>query len=342
MSRAFPSLTPRFGIAIPGPMDSHHGIDAPSITVNNLPGDDNSRGTATPSRSAVISCSPSGHVDTRSRTQQRPAEYGVCGAQESGAYSTVGSGHLHDLKHMHWSRQREAHSSVLTNRTRCTRRDACTLSNNMPAMILQLLKDVTRDSHLALERQMPLLDPALRPETYRHMVQQLFTYHRPLEAALLSSPGFAELGIAYAERAKTVRLARDLEASGLSIRDIEQLCDCESLPPLAHPSHIFGCLYVLEGATLGGQIVARHLLASLGLTADSGASYFSGYGVDTGPRWKAFCGLLTAYAARTDDQDDIVAGANATYATLSAWMRADDDTPRSSAHARADTHTALA
>ena len=209
-------------------------------------------------------------------------------------------------------------------------------------MILQLLKDVTRESHRALERQMPLLDAALRQDTYRHMVQQLFTYHRPLEAALLSSSGFAELGITYAERAKTARLARDLEALGLSTRDLEHLHDCENLPSLAHPSHIFGCLYVLEGATLGGQIVARHLQASLGLTADCGASYFSGYGVDTGPRWKAFCGLLIAYASRVDDHDAIVAGATATYSTLSTWMRVGDDTPMSLAQARAETQTALA
>ena len=201
--------------------------------------------------------------------------------------------------------------------------------------ILKLLKDKTRESHIALERQMPLLDAALLPGTYRHMVQQLFTYHKPLEAALLSSSGFAELGIAYSERAKTARLGRDLEALGLSTRDIEHLRDCESLPPLAHPSHIFGCLYVLEGATLGGQIVARHLQASLRLTADSGASYFSGYGVDTGPRWKAFCALLTAYAARADVHDDILAGAHATYATLSAWMRAGDG---ERAHAPAAWH----
>lgn len=209
-------------------------------------------------------------------------------------------------------------------------------------MILQLLKDVTRESHLALERQMPLLDAALHPDTYRLMVQQLFTYHRPLEAALLASSGFADLGIAYAERAKTARLARDLEVLGSSAHDIEQLRDCESLPPLAHSSHIFGCLYVLEGATLGGQIVSRHLRASLGLTAESGASYFSGYGVDTGPRWKAFCAVLTAYAARADDQNDIVAGANATYATLSAWMRAGEGERAHAPDALSSTQSALA
>ncbi|QJR37606.1 biliverdin-producing heme oxygenase [Gemmatimonas groenlandica] len=194
-------------------------------------------------------------------------------------------------------------------------------------MILQVLKDVTRESHLALERLMPLLDADLAAAEYRRMVQKLFTYHKPLEAMLFSSPGFAEIGLDYAERAKTTRLANDLCALGVSADEVAQMHSCESLPPLADPSHVFGCLYVLEGATLGGQIVTRHLQASLGLTPETGASYFSGYGVRTGPQWKAFCALLTGYAARTGADTDIVDGANATYETLTAWMHVVDVEP---------------
>ena len=123
---------------------------------------------------------------------------------------------------------------------------------------------------------------------------------------------------------------------------IEQMHHCDSLPPLADPSHLFGCLYVLEGATLGGQIVARHLQASLGLTPETGASYFSGYGVQTGVQWKAFCALLTAYAARVDDTREILAGAHATYATLTAWMRATDSRSAPTLHTPLSIRRALA
>lgn len=194
-------------------------------------------------------------------------------------------------------------------------------------MILQVLKDVTRESHLALERLMPLLDADLARADYRRMVQKLFTYHKPLEALLSSSSSFAEIGLDYSERAKSSRLANDLRALGASANEVAQMHLCASLPPLAHPSHVFGCLYVLEGATLGGQIVTRHLQASLGLTSETGASYFSGYGVRTGPQWKAFCALLTGYTDRTGATTDIVDGANATYATLTAWMHAVDVEP---------------
>lgn len=208
-------------------------------------------------------------------------------------------------------------------------------------MILQLLKDATRERHVALERQMPLLDADLQLAAYEHMVRKLFTYHKPLERSLLAASGFSDLGLDYAKRAKTARLAHDLEVLGLTADDVGQMRECEALPDLETPCHIFGCLYVLEGATLGGQIVARQLKASLGLTPESGASYFSGYGADTGPRWKAFCAVLTDYAARAREPMDIVAGANATYATLSAWMRVADVGPTSVSQAFAAAQPVL-
>ena len=210
------------------------------------------------------------------------------------------------------------------------------------AMILQQLKDETRESHSALEHQMPLLDAALQASVYQRMVQQLYTYHKPFEVALLSSTGFAGIGIDYSDRSKTARLARDLDVLGMNASEVAQLPLCTSLPPLTHPSHIFGCLYVLEGATLGGQIVARHLQASLGLTPDTGASYFSGYGLQTGAQWKVFCARLTAYAAGIDDTREILAGAHATYFTLSAWMGATGGAPTTPVRAHAAAQPALA
>ncbi|MBC7548517.1 MAG: biliverdin-producing heme oxygenase, partial [Polaromonas sp.] len=95
---------------------------------------------------------------------------------------------------------------------------------------------------------------------------------------------------------------------------------CQALPDLATPLKLFGCLYVLEGATLGGQIITRHLHASLGLTPQSGGSFFSGYGPHTGSRWKEFCAHLTAFAAQLDSDAEIVDSANATFDSLDRWL----------------------
>ncbi|UOQ78251.1 hypothetical protein MUN84_06595 [Hymenobacter sp. 5516J-16] len=51
-------------------------------------------------------------------------------------------------------------------------------------------------------------------------------------------------------------------------------------------------MYVLEGSTLGGQVIARQL-AKANIPA---RAYFSGHAEQTGPLWKTFVGLLTQAA----------------------------------------------
>ena len=187
-------------------------------------------------------------------------------------------------------------------------------------MILKHLKQATHSRHEALESRLPLLDVQLARPAYHALLQLFFGYYEPLEKKLLAQPCWASLGFDYAERRKTPRLAQDLLALGDSAEALQGLARCPDLPLLASPGQVLGCLYVIEGATLGGQIISRHLASGLGLTATSGAAFFSGYGPQTGSRWKAFCALLEAHAAQHGNHHDIVDGAQQTFETLGQWL----------------------
>lgn len=187
-------------------------------------------------------------------------------------------------------------------------------------MFLQRLRQATRAQHEALERQLPLLDPALSRDSYRDFVSRFFGYYAPLEARLLAAPGWSDIGLAYLERRKLPQLERDLRAFGATTDTLAAVPLCRELPDVASSARLLGCLYVIEGATLGGQIITRRLQASLGLTPESGAAFFSGYGAQTGSRWKAFGALLTAYVQRTGGDDEVIASANRTFATMEGWM----------------------
>lgn len=90
---------------------------------------------------------------------------------------------------------------------------------------------------------------------------------------------------------------------------------CPTLPPLHTRAQLLGAMYVMEGSTLGGQVIARHLAA-----ADiAGRTFFAGRAERTGPLWKQFTQLLEA-AAGTVDADAIVASAILTFQTLAAWL----------------------
>src|SRR5437764_995185 len=90
---------------------------------------------------------------------------------------------------------------------------------------------------------------------------------------------------------------------------------------LAHsPFHLRGCLYVLEGACLGGQIIARALRGRLPLTNDHGLSFFVGDGSRTGARWKLVLGWLEDLVRRGALAEEIVASARETFCSLGCWV----------------------
>jgi heme oxygenase len=190
----------------------------------------------------------------------------------------------------------------------------------MKAMILKRLKESTRERHAGLEGQLPLLDPQLSRENYHQLLRRFFGYYAPLETHLLALPWWGKTGFAYTDRHKTPRLVQDLIALGETPETLEQLTCCNTLPEVVTLPNLLGCLYVIEGATLGGQIITRHLQATLGLTPETGAAFFNGYGAQTGAQWQSFCTILTSLAEETGCDEEIIATANRTFETLEQWL----------------------
>ncbi|MCK9686247.1 biliverdin-producing heme oxygenase [Scleromatobacter humisilvae] len=58
--------------------------------------------------------------------------------------------------------------------------------------------------------------------------------------------------------------------------------------PLGDPAEAMGSLYVIEGSALGGRVIAPQLKRTLGLDQGRGASYFHGFGGETGAMWANF------------------------------------------------------
>lgn len=183
------------------------------------------------------------------------------------------------------------------------------------SVILARLKAETQAEHDAIERVLDLTSDALTLAAYRERLARLYGFHRPVEARLHAVPG-----IDLHARRKHPLLLADLHALGGD--DPEQLPLCVELPPLAGPADRFGCLYVLEGATLGGRVIARHVARTLGVTPASGGRFFHGYDARTAAMWQAFRGALAAFAEASASHDRIVAAAIATFRTLRVFCEA--------------------
>jgi heme oxygenase len=197
----------------------------------------------------------------------------------------------------------------------------------------QQLKRATADLHRRLETELRLVDPDLSLDRYRRILECFFGFYVPVEAGIAraSSAGPA-LGLPLRERA--VLVESDLLSLGLSRRDVAELPRCADLPRLSGTEEIAGCLYVLEGACLGGQMIAPALRERFGITRESGASFFVGDGEETKARWSVFLAWLEGLEHAGARIDEIVASARATFLSFAQWAARLDDPHRANDGAR--------
>lgn len=81
-------------------------------------------------------------------------------------------------------------------------------------------------------------------------------------------------------------------------------------------------LYVVEGSTLGGQLISRHLQQHLPVLQEAGCQFFQRYGRQAGPMWRAFGHFVTTYIATYPTAEDpLVATACATFQQLQHWLQ---------------------
>ncbi len=92
--------------------------------------------------------------------------------------------------------------------------------------------------------------------------------------------------------------------------------DGPSSPGYNSIPYALGCMYVMEGSTLGGRIILKHLEKQLGLLPGEGASFFEGYGDETGRLWNSFISVLLTYSSQNDADNAIIAGAKDTFRSI--------------------------
>ena len=187
---------------------------------------------------------------------------------------------------------------------------------------LLTLKQGTRIYHDALEGKMaPLLD-TLSIHTYTGLLQKLFGFYKPLEERIAALPGWHNLPVDLGRRQKAPLLARDLLWLKVTQPQLSQLPRCERLPEIESITEALGCLYVLEGATLGGQIIGRHLKKNLALDEGRGCSFFCSYGDEVGLMWKSFRETLSSHCSEhgSSEEEQLVKSACETFVSLDYWL----------------------
>ena len=131
----------------------------------------------------------------------------------------------------------------------------------------------------------------------------------------------SKYGIDKDARLKTPSLEKDLKALGIWDEVKSNAASLDAIPSYDTAAKAFGAMYVMEGATLGGQIIKRHLKEHLGLSPDNGGAFFTSYGENVGPMWKSFGASITQFDEETGESDEIVDSAKETFDAFAASFR---------------------
>ena len=193
-------------------------------------------------------------------------------------------------------------------------------SSSSATDLLPGLRAATGEAHLRLEQAVNIEQRLKDQASYAELLKMFLGFYRPLEERLEAADGLEEHGYRLTERRKTPWLAADLRALGLSHAEVNALPNCRDLPTLKGVARSFGCLYVLEGATLGGRQITS-LMRETPVPEDA-RRFFASYGPETGTRWREFIATLEAAGRATGEAGgvEIAEAARETFASMERWI----------------------
>ncbi|WP_028979138.1 biliverdin-producing heme oxygenase [Sporocytophaga myxococcoides] len=189
-------------------------------------------------------------------------------------------------------------------------------------MLLEKIKRQTAENHAAMENSnlmKPVVSRELSLESYKNILIKFYGFFHPLENSINSFSDIHNYLHDFETRRKSTALKDDLHKLGCN----EEINLCNDLPEIKTSSQALGCLYVMEGSTLGGRMISRIISETISLNKDSGVSFFNGYGEETGKKWKSFCEALTHYSSAVNDDDTIIDAANETFIKFKNWVESE-------------------
>jgi heme oxygenase len=192
-----------------------------------------------------------------------------------------------------------------------------------PAAAHRRLRDATAAAHQRTEALLDGPTRCTRRDTYHELLQWFGAVHEVFEPALQALDRRVGGRLDTNTRRKLPWLHADLEALGGSPPRTWSDAVGEALDGLRpdRPTVAVGVQYVLEGATLGGRVLASIAGRELGFDRGSGARFLHGYGTATARRWREWWQALPGVVG-TADLPTVERSATATFAALERAARA--------------------
>ncbi|WP_138754298.1 biliverdin-producing heme oxygenase [Paenibacillus sinopodophylli] len=188
------------------------------------------------------------------------------------------------------------------------------------------LREETAPNHDQIESNpyaKAIMNQTLSQEEYTLYLEKFYGFIKPAERIIAQLSGWGEFKSSLGERAKAPLLERDLLVLGKSAEQINELPECSGLPELTTVAQAFGYMYVIEGSTMGGQIITKQVRKFLPLAEqeNKGTEYFNAYGTETRAKWAEFRGVIEQSVASEEAAQQVIDSAKDTFNTLEAWLK---------------------
>lgn len=176
---------------------------------------------------------------------------------------------------------------------------------------LDRLREKTSGIHKEIEHRSlfsKIVTQEITAAEYKNLLKMLYSFvslHenciQKIDASLLMS------------RNKSALLQADLMELGCTIKENSTIQN-ESI--IHDREHALGYLYVIEGSTLGGQVLTRYLKDNKQLPTNIPTHYLNPYGELTRAKWMEFLNLLLDNASTASQKNKIIESAYQTFEEL--------------------------
>lgn len=195
-----------------------------------------------------------------------------------------------------------------------------------PDSLHQLLRTRTQAAHEYLNKH-GLLEGLTRPDyplrSYWLVLSAYYHFYRSMEGLIESASDRLKCGFDYVPRRKHGWLRQDLVHSfHIDPEDAFWRPNREFQPiRIEDQAELVGALYVIEGATLGGQVISRQIqVGRLGVTSEHGGCFFHGYGAQTASRWSEFLSFAEQACPDAMQREKAAHAALAVFAEVEATL----------------------
>jgi heme oxygenase (biliverdin-IX-beta and delta-forming) len=181
-------------------------------------------------------------------------------------------------------------------------------------LLSEQLKDATKTNHQLLEKKLITHLKAVRtPADYAAILALFYGFFGGMETHINEHLDTASLPD-HPQRRKAAALAHDLSSLHTALPPLATGTD---VPAINNHLQALGALYVMEGSTLGGKIIAKMMKAQLKQT--EGMVFFEGYGDATEAMWQTFRAVLDQPLSHLE-KETVVQSADETFLKFRQWF----------------------